>query len=133
MGIKKKSKVSAEFSMSSLTDIIFLLLIFFMLTSSSVMPNALNLQLPGRASSASSTPSKPVRIDVSRSGTYYLNNKKISFGSLDKKMRAYRKSKGKNARMILAANGKTNSEAVVKIMDMAFRYEIKSSLVQGKK
>ena len=33
MGLKKRGKVSAEFSMSSLTDIIFLLLIFFMLTS----------------------------------------------------------------------------------------------------
>ena len=47
MGLKKRSKVSAEFSMSSLTDIIFLLLIFFMLTSSLVAPNALNLKLPG--------------------------------------------------------------------------------------
>lgn len=36
MGLKKRSRVSAEFSMSSLTDIIFLLLIFFMLTSSLV-------------------------------------------------------------------------------------------------
>lgn len=44
---KKKSKISAEFNMSSLTDIIFLLLIFFMLTSSIVAPNALNLKLPG--------------------------------------------------------------------------------------
>ncbi|MCB0682601.1 MAG: biopolymer transporter ExbD, partial [Saprospiraceae bacterium] len=36
MALKKRSKVSAEFSMSSLTDIIFLLLIFFMLTSNFV-------------------------------------------------------------------------------------------------
>ena len=36
MGLKKRGKVSAEFSMSSLTDIIFLLLIFFMLTSNLV-------------------------------------------------------------------------------------------------
>lgn len=43
MGLKKRSKVSAEFSMSSLTDIIFLLLIFFMLTSSIVQ---INFQLP---------------------------------------------------------------------------------------
>lgn len=43
MGMKKRNKVSAEFSMSSLTDIIFLLLIFFMLTSSLVQ---INVQLP---------------------------------------------------------------------------------------
>lgn len=43
MGVKKRNKVSAEFSMSSLTDIIFLLLIFFMLTSSMIQ---INVQLP---------------------------------------------------------------------------------------
>ncbi|MFM9952070.1 MAG: ExbD/TolR family protein, partial [Saprospiraceae bacterium] len=47
MGLKKRSKVSSQFNMSSLTDIIFLLLIFFMLTSTVVAPNALNLKLPG--------------------------------------------------------------------------------------
>lgn len=46
MSIQKTSKVSADFSMSSLTDIIFLLLIFFLLTSTVVAPNALKLVLP---------------------------------------------------------------------------------------
>lgn len=52
MAIKKASKVNAEFSMSSLTDIIFLLLIFFMLTSSFVSPNALKLVLPKATNAA---------------------------------------------------------------------------------
>lgn len=43
MGIKKRNKVNAEFNMSSLTDIIFLLLIFFMLTSSLIQ---INVDLP---------------------------------------------------------------------------------------
>jgi biopolymer transport protein ExbD len=55
MGLKKRAKVNAEFNMSSLTDIIFLLLIFFMLTSSLVTPNAINLAIPGN-----STPKKKV-------------------------------------------------------------------------
>ena len=69
MGIKKRNKVNAQFSMSSLTDIIFLLLIFFMLTSSLVAPNALNLKLPGssRTNVASSDRMDDVRI--SSSGT----------------------------------------------------------------
>ena len=47
MGVKKRNKVSAAFSMSSLTDIIFLLLIFFMLTSSMIQ---INVQLPESSS-----------------------------------------------------------------------------------
>ena len=46
MAIKRRSKVSAEFSMSSMTDIVFLLLIFFMVTSTLIAPNALKLLLP---------------------------------------------------------------------------------------
>ncbi|HRJ14821.1 MAG TPA: biopolymer transporter ExbD, partial [Saprospiraceae bacterium] len=44
MSMKKRARVTADFNMSSMTDIIFLLLIFFMLTSSVVAPNALNLK-----------------------------------------------------------------------------------------
>ncbi len=47
MSVKKRNKVSAEFSMSSLTDIIFLLLIFFMLTSSMIQ---INIELPESSS-----------------------------------------------------------------------------------
>jgi len=46
MALKSRNKVSAVFSMSSMTDIVFLLLIFFMLTSTLVTTNALDLVLP---------------------------------------------------------------------------------------
>lgn len=46
MALKRQSKVSANFSMSSMTDIVFLLLIFFMVTSTLIAPNALKLVLP---------------------------------------------------------------------------------------
>lgn len=46
MRFKRNTKVSAEFSMSSMTDIVFLLLIFFLVTSTLVNPNALKLLLP---------------------------------------------------------------------------------------
>lgn len=46
MAIKRNTKVEAGFSMSSMTDIVFLLLIFFLVTSTLVNPNALKLLLP---------------------------------------------------------------------------------------
>lgn len=46
MAIKRTTKVDAGFSMSSMTDIVFLLLIFFLVTSTLVNPNALKLLLP---------------------------------------------------------------------------------------
>ena len=83
---RKAKREALTLDLTPLIDVVFILLIFFMLTSSSVMPNALNLKLPGRSSGSSTNPSKPARIDVSRSGTYYLNNSKTSFSNLEKKM-----------------------------------------------
>jgi biopolymer transport protein ExbD len=48
MNLRGRNKVSAEFNMSSMTDIVFLLLIFFMLTSTMVTTNALDLVLPAK-------------------------------------------------------------------------------------
>ena len=46
MAIKQKTKIESTFSLSSMTDIVFLLLIFFLITSTLVNPNALKLLLP---------------------------------------------------------------------------------------
>lgn len=72
MGLKKRAKVSAEFSMSSLTDIIFLLLIFFMLTASTVQINYEIAESNSRTV-APATMSVSIRLD----GTCVFNNKVI--------------------------------------------------------
>lgn len=79
MGLKKRTKVSAEFSMSSLTDIIFLLLIFFMLTSSVVSPTAINLQLPNSSNRAKQTKKVegPIKLDINKNKDYTLNGRRV--------------------------------------------------------
>ena len=126
MGLKKRTKVSAEFSMSSLTDIIFLLLIFFMLTSTVVAPNALNLKMPGRAD----TPSSPsddrlddVRID--NNGAFYFNNRRIDVAELENRLQS--KANG-NYSMLISPDKRAPVEGVVTIMDMAMRMNINGVL-----
>lgn len=46
MSLKRRTKISPTFSMASMTDIIFLLLIFFMITSTMISPNAIKVLLP---------------------------------------------------------------------------------------
>ncbi|RMD69760.1 MAG: biopolymer transporter ExbD, partial [Bacteroidetes bacterium] len=78
MGLKRRNKAIAEFNMSSLTDIIFLLLIFFMLTSSLVAPNALNLKLPGSSRTKVVATDRLDDVRIDRRGRFYLNGKRIS-------------------------------------------------------
>ena len=63
MALKRRNKISPTFSMASMTDVIFLLLIFFMITSTVVSPNALKVLLPQSKQQASAKPLTRVIID----------------------------------------------------------------------
>jgi biopolymer transport protein ExbD len=70
MAIKRKHSTNAEFSMASMTDMIFLLLIFFMITSTVVVPNAIKVLLP---QSAQQTSAKPLtRLTIDKDLHYYV-------------------------------------------------------------
>ena len=75
MGLGKRNKVSAEFSMSSLTDIIFLLLIFFMLTSSVIQIQD-KVNLP-ESDSKTVAPQSAV-VSVLDGGRFKVNGKEVS-------------------------------------------------------
>jgi len=74
MALKRQTKVDSGFSMASMTDIIFLLLIFFMITSTVVNPNAIKVLLP---ESKKQTSAKPLtRVTIDENLNYY-----VAFGS----------------------------------------------------
>ena len=62
MAIKQRNKINAAFSMSSMTDVVFLLLIFFLVTSTLINPNALKLLLPKSTNQISAKPQVSVSI-----------------------------------------------------------------------
>ena len=75
MAIKRTTKVLSEMSMSSMTDIVFLLLIFFLMTSTLVNPNALKLLLPKSTGqvSAKATVSVSIKDWGDDTYTYHIN------------------------------------------------------------
>ena len=81
MGLKKRSKVSAEFSMSSLTDIIFLLLIFFMLTAATVQ---INFEIP--ESNSRTVAPATMAVTLFLDGTYTFNGRNIDKDEIPQKI-----------------------------------------------
>ncbi|MCC8199280.1 MAG: biopolymer transporter ExbD [Tannerellaceae bacterium] len=70
MALKRRTKVNEAFSMASMTDVIFLLLIFFMVTSTVVIPNAIKVTLP---QSQKQTAAKPLtRVTIDARLNYYV-------------------------------------------------------------
>ena len=120
MALKKRNKVSAEFSMSSLTDIIFLLLIFFMLTSTLVSPNALRLTLP--SSSSKTVAPQSYNISIKNNGSYYLNGKEMSLGNIERQLRVdFTKSSEKKPTIVISADKTSQLNFTIQAMDLANR------------
>lgn len=82
MGLKRRTQIDKNFSMASMTDVIFLLLIFFMVTSTVVVPNAIKVVLP---QSQKQTAAKPLtRVTIDANLNYYVafgneREKRVSF------------------------------------------------------
>ena len=108
--------------MSSLTDIIFLLLIFFMLTSTVVAPNALNLKMPGRPDTpASPTADRLDQVGIDEQGGLFFNDRRISLSELEGQLSA---NANANYSMIIAPEREAPIEGVVAVMDLAMRLNI---------
>ncbi len=75
MNLRSRNKIMAEFNLASLTDVVFLLLIFFMLTSSFVAPNAIKVLLPKAKGQVISRQSHQLTIDAKYN--FYLDNKQV--------------------------------------------------------
>jgi biopolymer transport protein ExbD len=71
MAIKSQNKISTEFSMASMSDLVFLLLIFFMLTSTLVSPNAIKLLLP--SSSSKTIAKQTTTVYINDLNQFYVN------------------------------------------------------------
>ncbi len=110
--------------MSSLTDIIFLLLIFFMLTSTLVAPNGLNLKLPGTSRTKVTTTKKMDKIRMRNNGTYYLNGKSITLDKMETVLASKAGKATGKLNVILAPDRNTPVEHVVAVMDIVMRLNI---------
>jgi biopolymer transport protein ExbD len=84
MNLRSKNRINPEFSMSSMTDIIFLLLIFFMLTSNFVTPSGLPVSLP--SSKASDITMQKISVTITEDLKYYLNDKPIALEAIESEL-----------------------------------------------
>ncbi|MCD8519087.1 MAG: biopolymer transporter ExbD [Flavobacterium sp.] len=119
---KTRNKVSTEFNMSSMTDIVFLLLIFFMLTSTMVTTNALDLVLPKAKGKTDSNKSTSVSID--KDLNFFIDKDKVNEADLENQLLALF-ANSENKAIVLRAEKSVPHEKVVKVMDIAYRNQIK--------
>jgi biopolymer transport protein ExbD len=87
MNLQNRNKIDPAFSMASMTDLIFLLLIFFMLTSSFVTPSGLPVNLP--SSKPSTIEVQKVSVTITKDLRYAINEKQVSRGAIEAELKKY--------------------------------------------
>ena len=114
MAIQMRNKRDPGFSTASMSDLVFLLLIFFMLTSTLVAPNAIKLLLPN---SSSKTMSKQtITLYINKNRTFYLEERRVKSSNLENAI--YSKIRGEQeASVVLRADKTVPVQDIVKVID----------------
>ncbi|MEP1093501.1 MAG: biopolymer transporter ExbD [Cyclobacteriaceae bacterium] len=124
MNLKSKHKVQATFSMSSMTDVIFLLLIFFMLTASFITPSGLPVNLP--SSKSSEIVMQRISVTITKDLKYFVNNQKTSRGNVEALLRS--NLGGDEGIVVLHCDASVPVERLVEIAGIATNLKAKVSI-----
>lgn len=131
MALKQTNEITATFSMASMTDVIFLLLIFFMVTSTYVFPTAIEVNLP---EGVEQTPEKPsTRIFIDKDGAYFVSYDDGELASLPADslvpgLSAYIAKAGPEAAVAVYADVEVPYGKVVEVLNLGAQNSIKMVL-----
>jgi len=124
MNLQPRNKIDPAFSMASMTDLIFLLLIFFMLTSSFVTPSGLPVNLP--TSKASTLEVQKVSVTVTRDLQFYVNDRKVTKTTLEGELKS--KLAGPNGVVVLHIDESVPTREMVYVAGIATALEARVSI-----
>jgi biopolymer transport protein ExbD len=130
MNLRGRNKVDPTFNMSSMTDIVFLLLIFFMLTSTLVTVSAIDVLLPKAGGKTEN--SKSVAVTITGNSLFYIDKTQVSAASLESEiLRSIGTDKKKT--IIIRGDKDVPYKNVMKVIDIANKNKLKMILaVKGK-
>ena len=126
MALGSKYKVDPAFSMSSMTDIIFLLLIFFMLTSSFITPSGLNVTLP--SSKKSEIVMQKVSVTITKDMQYMVNNQEVNREGLESVLRQELRNSDGEGVVVLHVDKSVPTEYFVEAAGIATSLNAKVSI-----
>ncbi len=127
MGLRKKHR-DAEVSTDSLNDIMFFLLLFFLILSTMVSPNAIKVNLPNSQSRETiDNNKKPLHLAVTKDKKYYVNNKEVELKNLEKEISAYA-SKQTEPVVLMHLDKELSIQDEIDIMTICYKLNCKTVL-----
>ena len=131
MRFKTSNEPLAVFSYSSLTDIVMLLLIFFLLTSQFVIQTGVKVKLPGSKTNEKSTPANLI-VSVTSAGEVFVGQEQVGLEQLPAKLSVL-KNKTTEDNLIIRADKTVALDLVIKVIDAAKASGIDKFTIQTEK
>ncbi len=126
---KSQLKFDPTFNMSSMTDIVFLLLIFFMLTSNFVTPSAVEVNVP--TSNAGGAVMPKLTITISKEEKFYVNKQEVTIEQMEDELKSILYNSG-DKEIVLHAENTTPIQKIIQVMDIGHELGIKVQLAVKK-
>ncbi len=125
MSLKSRHNVDPAFSMSSMTDIIFLLLIFFMLTSSFITPSGLPVNLP--SSKSTNIVMQKVSVTITKDMLYFVNDKRVAVSDIETAIKRELRNADEGV-VVLHIDKSVSTEHLVRVAGIASSLKAKVSI-----
>jgi len=133
MNLRKKNKATVEVHTSALNDIMFFLLLFFLLASAVVNPQVVKLLLPRSESGQQSNAQKTITVSISEKLEYFVEKKQVNLESLQAEVERYQAASPDLTIVLYVARG-VSIENTMQVFDVANQLKLKVVLaVEPKK
>jgi biopolymer transport protein ExbD len=126
MNLRGKNKFRAEVSTSSLSDIMFFLMLFFLIASTMVSPSVIKLTLP-KAQHNQTVRKTEISVSVTKDLKYYINNKEVPFSNLETELAAAVK-KVAEPTIVIRCDNSIPVQDLVNVMQIGNKLKIKMIL-----
>ena len=130
MNLRRRHKIAAEVNTSSINDIMFFLMLFFLIASTVVNPNVVKLLLP-RSSTGKSVSKKQFSISISKDFRYFVNSKEVPLANIEPEMTKLSGS-ADQITLVLRVDKTVDIQHIVQVLDIANKLKFKTVLATDK-
>jgi biopolymer transport protein ExbD len=131
MNLRKNKKEGVEIFTSSMNDIMFFLMLFFIIISTLLSPNVVKLNLPG-AKNSQSIHKKEIMLSVNKNLQYFVNNRQIPFDQLQTEL-AKEIDHDKDAFIVLRCDNALTVQQLVDVLEIGTHLNVKMTLATQKR
>lgn len=121
MQFRRKTQEPLDVNITPLIDVVFLLLIFFMVTTTFQKDAELSINLPQASATETADKTKPIEISINQNGRYYINGKELTNGRAQTIQNALQEASlgQKDRALVIRGDAKANYQNVITVMDVA--------------